>query len=160
MRHEENAPPTKKQIETLAAVQRLTKQRGTGPTLDELAQELELSGGSSAQYRVRALDRAGWLTYTRTRQHRALSFGSLRLTEEGQRILTQYQWLVSSHLLRGELEVVLTGAELALAQEIQLPFDMLEMHGERDKHILSFTAEAERDLWARMLLQEMEKRRR
>lgn len=160
MRQGEHAPPTKKQIETLAAVHRLTKQRGAGPSLGELAQELELSGSSSAQYRVRALDRAGWLTYTRTRLHHALSFGSLRLTEEGQRILNQYQWLVSSHLLRGELEVVLTGAELTLAQEMQLPFDMLEMHGERDKHILIFTAEAERDLWARLLLQEIEKQRR
>jgi SOS-response transcriptional repressor LexA len=157
MPHGGNAPPTKKQIETLAAIYKLAQQRGAGPTLDELAQELGLAGGSSAQYRIRILERMGWLTYARTR-HRFLSSHSLRLTDKGQHMLAQYQWLYTSHILRGEMELVLTGTEFAIAQEIYLPLDTLQIRTEKDKHILVFTAEAERDLWARLLLQAMERR--
>lgn len=153
-----NAPPTKKQIETLAAVISLTEQRGAGPTLDELAQELGLAGGSSAQYRVQILERMGWLTYARTRSHRVVSSHTLRLTDTGRYMLTQYQRLYTSQLLRGELELELTGAELAIAQEIHLPLDTTETHSEKGKIILVLTSKAERDLWARLILQEMERR--
>ena len=147
--------PTRNQLLTLAAIDEFSRHQGTGPTYKELRQALGLSSDSSVQYRVQVLAELGWLTYSLSRGKGNLASRSLRLTDAGAQVLSQYSMLYTSHLLRGELQLALNTRELALAGEIHLPFDTLHLRGERDKYIITFNARAERDLWARLLLQAM-----
>lgn len=150
--------PSPEQARILQAIANHVTQHGVGPTLHQLTAETGLHAHSAASYHVRNLADAGWVTYERLGARRLMVSRTMRLTENGVRVLERYRHILASPIVRGTHELVLDRravAELrAVAAEhsATLPLHPQRMRMEGNLLIVRFRRRAQRDAWAAMLL--------
>jgi hypothetical protein len=143
-------------IRTLDAIHTYVERHGAGPTLRELAAALGLRAVSAAHRRVLALEALGLVTCERTPGKQQLAARTLRLSPRVAELRARSLRLRASRLLRGERELVLGPQAQAVAERLGVGALRLHVTSWGTLKILSFPDRAERDVWADLILDELD----
>lgn len=148
--------PSPRSWDALIAIESFLGKYEMAPTYRELANELGIRAVSAARRHVELLTELGLLTTRKTGRKGQMAARSIRLTEEGRKVLAKHRAMWGSGIFRGQTQLVLTDKQLERARGAGVPVESFEWSEYKGRKVLWCRNWRERDFWGEKILEELQ----